>query len=116
MTRAGYAIYFDRLRQRRKEIEMTVEHLKVERRRLDESAPWMDRVAYRSRVRLLERVAGWYYEELAEVEAAMGRVEAGLYGRCTSCHSPLDAERLEDTPAVELCALCERRRSRAEAG
>ena len=43
---------------------------------------------------------------LAEVEAALGRVDAGSYGVCERCGSPIGAARLDALPAARLCISC----------
>ncbi len=42
--------------------------------------------------------------ELAEVRAAIGRVEDGSYGRCEVDGEPIPPERLEAMPASRRCA------------
>lgn len=41
--------------------------------------------------------------ELAEVEAALGRLDDGSYGTCTACGRPIPAERLDALPATRFC-------------
>ena len=43
---------------------------------------------------------------LAEVEAALGRVDTGSYGVCERCGSPIGAARLDALPAARLCISC----------
>ena len=45
---------------------------------------------------------------LADVEAAVRAVEAGVYGICESCGRPIAAERLEARPAARTCIDCAR--------
>ena len=45
---------------------------------------------------------------LAEVEAALGRVRAGTYGRCERCGNPIPAGRLEARPVARTCVACAR--------
>ena len=40
---------------------------------------------------------------LAEIEAALGRIDDGTYGRCVNCGRPIAAERLEAVPYATLC-------------
>jgi RNA polymerase-binding transcription factor len=47
-------------------------------------------------------------QHLADVDAALGRLEGGAYGRCTSCHRPIGDERLEALPWAALCIDCQR--------
>lgn len=44
---------------------------------------------------------------LDEVEAALGRLDDGTYGRCSSCNSPITDERLAASPTAARCATCD---------
>lgn len=46
--------------------------------------------------------------QLAAVDAAVARIDAGTYGRCTSCGNPIAPGRLEAIPWAELCIDCQR--------
>jgi DnaK suppressor protein len=50
-------------------------------------------------VSLLEQVD----DELAEVEAAVQRLERGTYGTCQACGRPIGNARLEALPATRFC-------------
>jgi DnaK suppressor protein len=50
-------------------------------------------------VSLLEQVD----DELAEVEAAVQRLERGTYGTCQACGRPIGNARLEAMPATRFC-------------
>ena len=45
---------------------------------------------------------------LADVEAAVRNVEAGIYGICETCGRPIAAERLAARPAARTCIDCAR--------
>jgi DnaK suppressor protein len=49
-------------------------------------------------------------EHLAEIEAALGRLDDGSYGVCSSCGQPIGAERLAARPAARTCIGCASRR------
>jgi len=40
---------------------------------------------------------------LAEIEAALRRIDEGIYGLCETCHDPIEADRLEADPLLRLC-------------
>jgi len=40
---------------------------------------------------------------LTEIEAALRRIEDGIYGTCVACGRPIDAERLQAVPYATLC-------------
>ena len=47
---------------------------------------------------------------LAEIDAALKRIEDGTYGTCTNCGNEILPERLEARPWATLCIDCKRRR------
>ncbi len=47
-------------------------------------------------------------QHLVAIDAALARLDAGAYGRCTSCHRPIAPERLEARPWAALCIECQR--------
>jgi RNA polymerase-binding protein DksA len=47
---------------------------------------------------------------LADIDAALGRIEGGTYGTCTSCGKEIPEERLEARPWATLCIDCQRER------
>jgi DnaK suppressor protein len=49
---------------------------------------------------------------LAEIDAALTRIEEGTYGICTNCGKPIPVERLEALPWATLCIDCQRERER----
>ncbi len=53
-----------------------------------------------------EALAGQLREALAEVEAAIGRLEKGTYGYCERCGQPISPARLEAKPAARRCIAC----------
>jgi len=49
---------------------------------------------------------------LADIDAALRRIEDGTYGICTSCGRRIAEERLEARPWATLCIDCQRERER----
>ena len=45
---------------------------------------------------------------LAQIEAALGRIDAGTFGTCPSCGRSIAEERLEARPWATLCIECQR--------
>src|SRR3989344_6281262 len=48
--------------------------------------------------------------KLAEVDAAVGRIQSGNYGFCTTCGNMIDTDRLAIYPTATLCLTCESKR------
>lgn len=51
--------------------------------------------------------------EMAEVEAALARLDAGTYGDCADCGEPIALQRLLVLPAASRCAACQSAREHA---
>ncbi|MBD0347738.1 MAG: TraR/DksA C4-type zinc finger protein [Thermoleophilia bacterium] len=49
---------------------------------------------------------------LAEIDAALRRIENGTYGTCQMCGRPIDPDRLEARPWATLCIDDQRRQER----
>jgi DnaK suppressor protein len=45
---------------------------------------------------------------LAEIDAALDRIEKGTFGRCENCHRQISKERLEALPYTRYCVRCAR--------
>ena len=44
--------------------------------------------------------------ELARVDTALARLDAGSYGTCAACGDPIEPRRLEASPYAVQCAAC----------
>ncbi len=53
--------------------------------------------------------------EIAQIDAAIARLDAGEYGTCRDCREEIDPGRLAALPFVLDCADCASRREEAEA-
>jgi DnaK suppressor protein len=54
--------------------------------------------------------------QLAAIDAATGKLEAGSYGQCDTCGEPIGAARLEARPAALTCVRCAARGGSARRG
>lgn len=67
----------------------------------------------------LSRLEGRERRQLDEVNAALGRLEAGTYGVCEQCSRPIPLARLRAMPSARYCVECqaieERRRAESSA-
>lgn len=55
-------------------------------------------------------------DQLAEVEHALHKFEAGTYGLCDGCGQPIDPARLEALPQASLCLSCKARQAKNAKG
>lgn len=51
-------------------------------------------------------VASEAQARVAEIDAALGRMDARTYGRCEACAKPIPEARLEVVPEATLCVNC----------
>jgi phosphoserine phosphatase RsbU/P len=49
------------------------------------------------------RAAGDVTRLLEEVDAALGRMDTGTFGRCETCHDPIETDRLLADPVARFC-------------
>lgn len=47
-----------------------------------------------------------FERELVQIEAAIARIDAGIYGDCTNCGGEIAARRLEVQPEAPMCMAC----------
>lgn len=52
-------------------------------------------------------------QTLAEIDAALARIDEGTYGTCMRCGKPIGEGRLEAVPFATLCIDCKRLEERA---
>jgi len=70
----------------------------------DEHDPEGATIAFeRSQVATLARQ---HQAHLAEIDAALARLEAGTYGTCEVCGEPIPEARLEARPVARRCVAC----------
>jgi DnaK suppressor protein len=52
--------------------------------------------------------------ELAEIDAALQRIEQGSYGTCQACGGPMGLQRMRASPEARYCLGCSGQRVAAE--
>lgn len=45
--------------------------------------------------------------ELTQIDGALARIAAGVYGVCTRCGTPIKSRRLHAIPTAEMCMDCQ---------
>jgi RNA polymerase-binding transcription factor len=66
----------------------------------DPAARWTDYETMPAPVSELAR------QELADIDAALARIQEGSYGRCLNCGGPLGLQRLRAIPEARYCLAC----------
>ena len=75
---------------------------------LDEtpSKDWEDRASERQGDEVLESLGNAELAELRRIDAALARIEQGIYGACQKCGDDISQERLELLPDTPFCRTC----------
>jgi RNA polymerase-binding transcription factor DksA len=55
---------------------------------------------------VLEGLEGTALLEIAQINAALGRIEDGVYGECATCGDPVGEKRLTVIPHASQCIAC----------
>ncbi len=64
----------------------------------------------------LSRLGEAQRQEIAQIDAALARLDAGTYGTCRDCGGEIDPRRLEALPYAMLCRECASQGERAPGG
>lgn len=67
----------------------------------------MDRVQEETWAALLARLDEQDRAQAEEIQAALGRIDAGTYGTCEGCGGETGGARLDALPTARLCAACQ---------
>lgn len=109
LSEAQLATVADNLRRRRDELSALVKAHE------DESRPVELDQAQQGRLTRMDALQGQAMAaeterrrqlELARIDAALGRLEAGTYGDCLRCGEPIANARLLNDPSTPLCIHC----------
>ncbi len=94
-----------KLESLKQEISRRVEKAKADFTSLH-SADWSEQVTERENEEVLEALINEGEAELAQINQALERMEAGSYGACVRCGEPINPERLQALPYTSLCIRC----------
>jgi len=67
---------------------------------------WAERAIEQENEEVLERLGAAELEEMREIRAALGRIDAGTYGVCEACGEAIPAGRLRVLPFAATCIAC----------
>lgn len=99
---------------RRAQLEDRLAFLTTRLRELDteldshQSKDWEELATEREGDEVLERLGQSGQAEIAQIKAALGRLEAGEYGICTRCGAEISQDRLDLLPFTPFCRDCAR--------
>lgn len=80
----------------------------LRRERLPLEADWDEAAIALENDEVLDALDAEGRARVAQLRAALQRIDAGTYGRCASCGHEIAAARLEALPEVTLCIGCAR--------
>jgi RNA polymerase-binding transcription factor DksA len=100
----------DRLRAKIVEILARNDEVEGDRRRerTPLGADWQENAILLENDDVLEALDVDGRARIAQLRAALVRVDAGTYGRCASCDQEIAPARLEALPEVTVCIACAR--------
>ena len=93
------------LRQRRRELQIRLQAIEQdfeEPRNPDDD----DRATERNNDEVLGELGEAGQKELLAIQAALDRIEAGTFGTCVKCGTPIGEQRLEAVPHTPFCQSC----------
>ncbi|BDW85739.1 MULTISPECIES: TraR/DksA family transcriptional regulator [Roseicyclus] len=73
-----------------------------------QSKDWEELAVEREGDEVLERLGQSGQAEIAQIRAALARMEAGTYGICVTCGQDISEERLDLLPSTPFCRTCAR--------
>ena len=100
------------LEDARRQLEARLEILEARTQRIeaDLSRPRPrdseDRATERQNDPVLERLESSEIAEISQIHSALGRIDAGSYGRCASCDEEIGEGRLRVAPVAIHCVAC----------
>ncbi len=112
--------YRQRLLDERERVVAVLDHLHEQNARSlseeSEEATFADNIGETATV-TLDREIDYSLEEasnhvLGAIDAALERIDAGMYGVCTTCGKPIGDERLDAIPYATQCIDCRRKEER----
>ncbi len=107
MPDATYAALKQRLVSEKAELTARLERVKANLRRgYDADSKEMAKELEDSEV--VDALGNEAREEIAEISAALSRIDRGEYGVCDGCGAEIDASRLEAHPYASKCIDCAR--------
>lgn len=70
------------------------------------SADFAEQAVERENDDVLRAIASESIHEVEQINQALNRIEAGIYGECSECGADIDEKRLAAVPYSTLCVNC----------
>lgn len=102
------ALLREKLLSRQRELRALLEKSQPTRTSPQEVHDFKDAAAEEVDLSVDEVTAAHHWAELAQIDAALRRLETGHYGICQDCGEAISQERLLALPATATCARCQR--------
>lgn len=102
--RAARAVLLARAAELRDRLRRVHSDYRREREPLPRDAP--DAAIAMENDEVLEAIESAATRELEHIEAALERIDQGVYGLCTKCAGAIDVERLRAVPYAVHCRAC----------
>ena len=67
---------------------------------------WLDQAATEEEASLHAHLADGEMREIKTIDAALARMQAGSWGYCVDCGSPIEGRRLQAVPETTRCLGC----------
>jgi len=98
----------EQLDQRRRQLVDLSQHAEagIEQIRSEREIEFGDEAQSEEAQQQLTRLEEAERGELARIDAALERMQAGQYGICRTCREPIELKRLEAVPLALECAEC----------
>ena len=105
------------LLDRRRQSHLLRQELDERWQGLHEREPELEEAASKENIaRGLEEQNNQLQEQIESIDAALGRMDEGTYGKCESCRRPIAIKRLQAIPWTRMCLSCSQARGRLEIG
>lgn len=94
------------LKARLAELGERFQHIDKELDSHSETKDWEDSATEHEEDEVLEGIGRSGQQEVARIQAALRRIEAGEYGYCTVCGEKISENRLDLLPDTPFCRKC----------
>jgi RNA polymerase-binding transcription factor DksA len=102
------AVVKAQLESRRAELQQRLSRVEVDQRHQAEplEADFEEQAAQTGNDEVLAAIGDTVRAELADIDAALGRLAAGHYGECAACGKAIEVARLTAVPYALRCSRC----------